>query len=48
MKEPEFVEGMARLRFPVFYRNSKELSEYVSHNVAIVKKVIEEVGVPEE
>lgn len=48
MKEPEFIEGMGRLRFPVIYRNSKELSDYVSNTVGIVKRVIEEVGIPQE
>jgi tripartite-type tricarboxylate transporter receptor subunit TctC len=48
MKEPEFIDGMTRLRFPILYRNSKELSDYVSHNVEIVKRMIEKVGIPEE
>jgi tripartite-type tricarboxylate transporter receptor subunit TctC len=48
MKEPEFIQGMANLRFPIIYRNSKELSDYVSNTVDTVKRVIKDVGIPEE
>jgi tripartite-type tricarboxylate transporter receptor subunit TctC len=29
MNEPEFIKGMKDLRFPIYYRNSKQLTEYL-------------------
>lgn len=30
IKEPEFIQGMKRLQYPIFYRNSRDLNEYVA------------------
>jgi tripartite-type tricarboxylate transporter receptor subunit TctC len=35
IKEPGFIDGMKKLRFPIVYRNSKELGEYVAGNVEV-------------
>jgi len=40
MKEPEFVKGMKELRLPIFYRNSKDLSDYVAGGYEIYKEFL--------
>lgn len=44
MKEPTFIKGMKDLRFPILYRDSRELSDYVSRNYEIYEKLIKEVA----
>ena len=43
MKEPEFINGMKKLRIPIVYRNSKELGEYVARNVEVYSKFLKEM-----
>jgi tripartite-type tricarboxylate transporter receptor subunit TctC len=40
MKEPDFIKGMKELRLPIFYRNSKELDEYVASSYEIYKEFL--------
>jgi len=40
MKEPDFVKGMKDLRFPIFYRNSKELGDYVTQGYEIYREFL--------
>jgi tripartite-type tricarboxylate transporter receptor subunit TctC len=43
-KEPAFIKGVQELRIPIVYRNSKELTEYVSRNYEVFGKLITEMG----
>lgn len=40
MKDPEFIKGMKDLRLPVFYRNSKDLNDYVASSYQIYKEFL--------
>jgi tripartite-type tricarboxylate transporter receptor subunit TctC len=40
MKEPEFVKGMKELLLPIFYRNSKDLGDYVAAGYEIYKEFL--------
>ena len=44
MKEPAFIKGMKDLRFTIFYRNGKELDEYVAYNYAAFARLLKEQG----
>ena len=44
VQEPGFIDGMKKLRWPIVYRNSKELGEYVARNVEIYSKFLKEMG----
>ena len=44
MKEPEFINGMKKLRIPIVYRNSKELGEYVARSYEIYSTFLKEMG----
>jgi tripartite-type tricarboxylate transporter receptor subunit TctC len=44
MKEPAFIKGMKDFRFTVFYRNGKELDEYVAANYDAFAKLLKEQG----
>jgi tripartite-type tricarboxylate transporter receptor subunit TctC len=45
MKEPGFIKGMKEnLRFPIFYRNSRDLSEYVTRGFETYEKILKEMG----
>jgi tripartite-type tricarboxylate transporter receptor subunit TctC len=44
MKEPAFIKGMKDLRFTIFYRNGKELDEYVASNYAAFARLLKEQG----
>jgi len=44
MKEPAFIKGMQDFRFTVFYRNGKELDEYVAANYDAFAKLLKEQG----
>jgi tripartite-type tricarboxylate transporter receptor subunit TctC len=44
MKEEAFIQGMKDLHHPIFYRNSKELSDYVSRNYETYGKFLKEMG----
>jgi len=39
-KEPEFIKGMKQLRFPIFYRNSQQLTEYLAASYEIYKEFL--------
>ena len=43
-KEEAFVKGMKAIRFSIVYRNSKELTEYVSRNYDTYGKFLREMG----
>lgn len=42
MKEPDFIKGMKELRLPIVYRNSRDLTDYVTRNSEIFAKFIRE------
>jgi tripartite-type tricarboxylate transporter receptor subunit TctC len=44
MKEPGFIKGMKEIRMPIFYRNSKELKDYVAYNYEFWGKFLREMG----
>jgi tripartite-type tricarboxylate transporter receptor subunit TctC len=44
MKEPEFINGMKKLRIPIVYRNSKELGEYVAVSFGVYSNFLKEMG----
>jgi len=44
MKEPAFIKGMKDLRVPIRYRNSQELTEYVTYNFNFFEKLLKETG----
>jgi tripartite-type tricarboxylate transporter receptor subunit TctC len=44
MKEPAFINGMKDFRFTIFYRNGKELDEYVASNYDAFAKLLKEQG----
>jgi len=44
MKEPQFIKGMRDLRVPIVYRNSKELTEYVTYNFNFFANLFKERG----
>lgn len=44
MKDPTFIKGMKDLRYPIVYRNSKELSDYVAFNYEAMTKALKEIG----
>jgi tripartite-type tricarboxylate transporter receptor subunit TctC len=45
MRQPAFMNGVKELRMTTYYRNSKELTEYVSRNYAAFGKLLNELGV---
>ena len=44
MKEPGFIKGMKEIHMPVFYRNSKDLKEYVVYNYEFWGNFLREKG----
>ena len=44
IKEPGFIDGMKKLHFPIVYRNSKELGEYVGRSFEIYSAFLKEMG----
>ena len=44
MKEPAFIKEMKEFRFTIFYRNGKELDEYVASNYEAFAKLLKEQG----
>lgn len=44
IKEPGFVKGTQELRIPIVYRNSRELTDYVSRNYDAFGKLLAEMG----
>ena len=38
IKEPEFIKGMKELRFPIFYRNGRDLNDYVAKSYEIYRE----------
>lgn len=45
MKEPAFIKGMKEaFRYPIVYRNSNDLGDYVGHNYETMKIFLKEVG----
>lgn len=43
MKEPAFIKGTKELRLPIVYRNSKELTEYITYNYNYFEKLLKEI-----
>ena len=44
MRQPTFINGMKDLRLTISYRNSKELTEYVSRNYDAFARLLKELG----
>ncbi len=44
MKEPGFIEGMKNIHMPVYYRNSKDLTNYVAYNYDLWGRFLKERG----
>ena len=44
MRQPVFINGIKDLRLTTYYRNSKELTEYVSRNYEAFGKLLKEMG----
>jgi tripartite-type tricarboxylate transporter receptor subunit TctC len=44
IKEEAFIKGMKDLHYSIFYRNGKELSDYVSHNYETYGRFLKEMG----
>ena len=45
LKEPAFIKGMREmLRFPIVYRNSKDLSAYYAHSFKTYERIVKEMG----
>jgi tripartite-type tricarboxylate transporter receptor subunit TctC len=42
MKGETFIKGMKEIRYPIVYRNSNELSNFISHNFKIYEKIVKE------
>jgi tripartite-type tricarboxylate transporter receptor subunit TctC len=47
MKEPAFIKGIKELRLPIVYRNSKELTEYITYNYNYFAKLLKEIDLKE-
>ena len=44
MNDPLFINGMKELRLTPYYRNNKQLDEYVARNYEVYAKIIKEMG----
>ena len=44
MKEQAFIKGMKDLHLTIFYRNSKQLTDYAAHNYELFGKILKEMG----
>jgi len=44
MKEPAFIKGMKEFRFTIFYRNGKDLDNYMAANYDAFAKLLKEEG----
>jgi tripartite-type tricarboxylate transporter receptor subunit TctC len=44
IKEPSFIKGLKDLRFPVVYRNSKEMAEHIADYYQFYGKILKEMG----
>jgi putative tricarboxylic transport membrane protein len=44
MRQPAFVNGMKDLRLTIYYRDSKELTEYVARNYDAFGRLLKELG----
>jgi tripartite-type tricarboxylate transporter receptor subunit TctC len=44
MKEPGFIDGMKNINMPVFFRNGKDLTNYVTYNYELWGKFLKERG----
>ncbi len=38
INEPEFIQGMKRLQYPIFYRNSHDLNEYLARSYELYRE----------
>ncbi|OGP62441.1 MAG: hypothetical protein A2169_07555 [Deltaproteobacteria bacterium RBG_13_47_9] len=47
MKEPGFIKGVKELHLPIVYRNSKELTDYITYNYNYFEKLFKEVDLKE-
>jgi tripartite-type tricarboxylate transporter receptor subunit TctC len=43
IKEPSFIKGLKDLRFPVVYRNNKEMAEHIADYYQIYGKILKEM-----
>jgi tripartite-type tricarboxylate transporter receptor subunit TctC len=44
MKEEDFIKGMRSLHYSIYYRNGKELTDYVSRNYETYGRYLKEMG----
>ena len=44
IKEPEFIDGMKKLRVPIVYRNSKDLDAYARRGFETYSTFLKEMG----
>lgn len=42
--EPAFIKGMKDARLTIFYRNSKDITDYISYNYEVYPKFMREMG----
>jgi tripartite-type tricarboxylate transporter receptor subunit TctC len=42
MKGQTFINGMKEIRYPIVYRNSNGLNNYISHNFKIYEKIVKD------
>jgi len=43
-KEPAFINGLKEIRFPVVYRNSKDMTDYMANYYEFYRKMVTEMG----
>lgn len=48
MDEPEFVQGMEKLRYPIRYRNHEDVEKYLEESYGRVTKMIIDLKIPTE
>ena len=44
MREPAFLRGMKELHYSFFYRNSKEMTDYIMHDYQLFPKILKQLG----
>lgn len=48
LKEPSVIKGLKELRLTVFYRNSKDLTDYVNRNYEVFGQLLKEMGLAKQ
>jgi tripartite-type tricarboxylate transporter receptor subunit TctC len=47
MAQPDFIKGMKELHLPIVYRNSKDLTDYITYNYNYFEKILKEMDFKE-